>query len=194
MREPTCINKWKECYPHFLEVDVNIWSNIFKQAFTITRETALQTFQYKIIHRLIVCQKKLWDMKLVDSPVCLYCNKIDDLRHFFIFCEKSNQFWNSFFNWWNSLGDIKISDDCDSLEECVLFGFQIEGGIFSVLNYCILLAKNYIYNQRLHNDNDIDFYQYLIILRYKLKIEKNICCCNNSLNDFEKFMFLYEQL
>ena len=133
-------------------------------------------------------------MNLADSAICQYCKEIDDIRHFFLFCSKANAFWNSFFNWWNSLGDIKIAHDCESLEECVLFGFQIEGDIFNVMNYCILIAKNYIHCQKIHNDNNIDFFHFLVILKSKLTNERNICNCNNNNNNFEKFMFLYEQL
>ncbi len=47
--------------------------------FHITRETKLQSFQYRILHRTITC-RKLYDMKLDDSPNCLYCNNIDELH------------------------------------------------------------------------------------------------------------------
>ena len=193
-RDPTCMTKWYETYPGLSNTHDKLWSNIFKQPFAICRETSLQTFQYKLIHRLIFCQKKLFQMNLADSAICQYCKEIDDIRHFFLFCSKANAFWNSFFNWWNSLGDIKIAHDCESLEECVLFGFQIEGDIFNVMNYCILIAKNYIHCQKIHNDNNIDFFHFLVILKSKLTIERNICNCNNNNNNFEKFMFLYEQL
>ena len=58
---PVCIEKWKEIYP---EIKNEEWNEIFKHPFRITRETKLQTFQYKIIHRIINCNKKLYDMKI----------------------------------------------------------------------------------------------------------------------------------
>lgn len=192
-RTPTCKIKWSETYPNFNDAAEDLWPNIFKLAFKITRETKLQTFQFKLIHRLITCQKKLNEMKIVESSTCLYCNEIDDLTHFFLYCSEPNAFWNSFFNWWNGLGDLRISTDYNELAECILFGFQSEGEIFQVLNYCILLAKHYIYCQRIHNDNKIDFYQYLVHLKYKLKIEMNICSLSNSSN-FDKYTIVYDQL
>ncbi len=192
-RTPTCIVKWTEVYPEFNNASEDLWPNIFILPFRITRETRLQTFQFKIIHRLITCQKKLHEMKIVENNLCLYCHDIDDLKHFFLYCEKSHQFWNSFFNWWNTLGDITISPDYESLEECIVFGFQSKGEIFDVINYCILLGKYYIYCQKIHKNNAIDFYEYLIQLRYKLRIERNICN-QNSNNRFDKFIFLYDQL
>ncbi len=55
-RDPACITKWSKDYPGFQSAHKELWSNIFKLPYTITRETNLQSFQYKIIHQLITCQ------------------------------------------------------------------------------------------------------------------------------------------
>ncbi len=80
LRQPSCINKWTIGYPKFENVEQTLWKNIFCSAFHITWQTKLQSFQYRILHRTITCRKKLYDMKLVDSPNCLYWNNIDDIR------------------------------------------------------------------------------------------------------------------
>ena len=133
-------------------------------------------------------------MMITDNPKCDFCNDIDDIRHFFLFCPKVNAFWNYFLQWWNKLTDIKIPFNFEHLEECILFGFPIEGDVFEVLNYCILVAKFYIYRQRLFNNNDIDLFSFLVELKYKVKIEYSICKHNNTLDKFEKYLFLHEQL
>ncbi len=71
--DPACITKWCKDYPGFQSAHKELWSNIFKTPYTITRETNLQSFQYKIIHQLITCQFFLFDMKLVDNAKCKYC-------------------------------------------------------------------------------------------------------------------------
>ncbi len=96
-RAPSCIQKWSENYPGFHTVQKNLWFNIFIQPFSITRETKLQTFQYKSLHLLITCQKTLFDMKLVDNAMCLYYQETDHITNFFLFCLKEKQFWNTFF-------------------------------------------------------------------------------------------------
>ncbi len=75
-----------------------------------------------------------------------------------------------------------------------MFGFQIEGDIFSVLNYCILIAKFHIYYQRIHDNNANNLFQYLMELQNKLKIEHFIRASNYYVGKFEFFFFLYEQL
>ena len=64
---PTCINRWQNIFPTHEEVQ---WKDIFKLTFIITRETSLQSFQYKILHRTITCRKKLHEMRLIDNPLC----------------------------------------------------------------------------------------------------------------------------
>ena len=190
---PACITKWSEVYPEFQGASDDLWPNIFTLPFRILRETKIQTFQFKLVHRLITCQKKLFQMKITDNPNCNYCGKLDDIQHFFLYCDKSEAFWNSFFIWWNGLGDIIVPFGHEDFAESILFGYQPEGEVFDVLNYCVILGKYYIYCQRIHNDNHIDFYQYLVHLKHKLKIEKSICSTNGS-NSFDKFKFIYEQL
>ncbi len=114
-RATSYIEEWSENYPCFHTAQKNLSSNIFRQPFSITRETKLQTFQYKLIHLLITCQFFLLDMKLVANAICLHCQETDNITHFFLFCPKENQFWNTFFTWWNNLGDIQIPTQCEWL-------------------------------------------------------------------------------
>ena len=46
------------------------WIDVFLRPYIYSRETKLQPFQYKIINRIINCNKKLFDMKIKHSPVC----------------------------------------------------------------------------------------------------------------------------
>ncbi len=116
--------------------------------------SAWSTIQHSLSYTCI-----LFDMKLVDNAKCKYCHELYSISHFFRFCPKEDQFWSFSFTWWNNLGDIRIPLHFESLEECILFGFQIEGDIFSFLNYCILIAKFHIYCQPIHNNNAINLFQ-----------------------------------
>ncbi len=49
---------------------------------------------------------------------------------------------------------------------CILFGFQMNGEVFDILNYCILNGKFYIHKQKLFHENALDFYDYLWELKY----------------------------
>ncbi len=189
MRVPRCCEKWAEDYPNFKKAE-NIWPNIFKLSFNTTWETKLQSFQYRIIHWIITCCKMLSDINLINSPKCLYCNEIDNIRHFVLFCPKVYNLWNIFFQWWNRMGDLEIASDSDFLEESIIFGFHLRRDIFELLNLCILIAKYYIHNKRLLDDNNIEFLHFLYVLKFKLNIEHQICKMNNTTQTFNKFVFL----
>ncbi len=113
----------------------------------------------------------LSDINLIHCPKCLFCNEIDNIRHFFLFCPKVHNFCNSFFQWWNRMGDLEIAADYDFLEECIIFGFHLRGEIFEGLNFLILIPKYYIHNKRLLDDNNIEFLHFLYVLKFNLDIE-----------------------
>eukprot|EP00918_Siedleckia_nematoides_P034680 GHVU01075431.1.p2 GENE.GHVU01075431.1~~GHVU01075431.1.p2 ORF type:complete len:122 (+),score=9.42 GHVU01075431.1:441-806(+) len=115
------------------------------------------------------------------------------IRHFFLLCAKVAKFWRSVLLWWNRISEIKIAIDLTDLEENILFGFQLDDKTFHVLNYCVLIAKHYIYCQRLFHENDVNLYEFLCKLKQKLVMEENINYKNNT-RDFEKFRFVYNCL
>ncbi len=71
---------------------------------------------------------------------------------------------------------------------------QEVGEIFEVQNFCILDAKCYIHNERLLEDNNVEFLHFLHVLKFKLDIEHKICKMNNTTQTFNKFVFLYDEM
>lgn len=193
---PKCTLKWAEEYPKFNEAPqvMDLWANIFNIPFNDVRSTKLQSFQYKLVHRIITCRKTLFNMKIIDNPTCIFCEEVDDLIHFILFCPKTREFWNFFFNWWNGISDIKINSKCVELEESILFGFQIMEDEFKVLNYCIIHAKFYIYRNKIFGSNSLHLYEFLCELKRALRIEHDINCNNETEKSFSKFLFIYENL
>ncbi len=76
----------------------------------------------------------------------------------------------------------------------MLFGFPGENKIFKVINFCILIAKYYIYIQKLINSNKIDFYNYLVQLKQKLQIENIVCIDEGNPSKFEQFEFILDNI
>ena len=191
--QPSCIKKWTEVFPAFSEADPATWKRIFTMAFTTCTETKIQAFQYRLIHRIIPCNKWLCDITIKSSNICDHCTEVDDLLHFFLYCQRVHTFWVSLFKWWNRTSKISIQDESEIIE-CILFGFPVESDIFNVLNFIVLYAKYYIYRQRLYNDNKIDFFEFLIILKHKLKQKKYCLSQNNNEAAFEPFLEIFMAL
>ena len=191
---PACINKWQEYYIDFEQAQASIWSEIFKRAFSTLRDTKLQMFQYRVLHRTIPCNQWLNNLKIKDSATCSFCSEKDDIPHFLLKCKNIEHFWLFFFNWWKNLTNIDIINNVNELEECIIFGFPTTNDIVLALNYCILHAKHYIYIQKLLENNNPELYVFQIKLKQALDIEYEICRKNNNEKAFKKFEFIHQAL
>ena len=120
-RTPKCLEKWRTIYDGLSD---EVVENYFRLPFYAVRETKTQSFQYKMIHRIINCNKKLYEMKIKPSPLCDHCGSVDDIPHFFVLCRIVLLFWKDFFGWWNSFNHIiGQSFDLTGTKE-ILFGIQ----------------------------------------------------------------------
>jgi hypothetical protein len=174
--KPTAVAKWEENYCLYDD-----WKQIFKLPYSCTRETQLQAFQYRILHRFLTCNKWLNDRSLVDSNMCNYCDNIDTIEHYIFECANVKQFWSKLENWWNDTSKHKA---ILTLKH-VIFGLYYDINHFANINYIILLAKFYIYRQR-YAEKDINLNHFIIILKSRLTIERMICENNNTLTTFDK--------
>ena len=157
--------------------------------FIVTRETKLQSFQYRLVPRIIPCNKWLYDITITDSSKCNFCDEEDNIQHFLLYCKNTHSFWNSFVNWWHYHSEIVIEE---TLDEHLLFGYPGNTDVELVLNYCILFAKYYIYCKKLNGTNNIDLYDYLVRLKQRLTFEQIICQKYN--HDFTKWRYIYDKL
>ena len=169
-KEPQCKTKWAEYFPLFKKADDSVWTRIFEMPFKNARETNLQSFQYRVIHRIIPCNKWLHNITVKSSSLCDFCENEDNLIHYFMHCSNTKIFWNYFFNWWHTITEMLIEN---ILDEHILFGFPSNCDIVTVLNFCVLFAKWYIYCKKLNNNNDFDLYEYQVQLKQRLLFEKN---------------------
>ena len=180
--------KWNMIFP---EINYSEWKTIFQRSFVVTRETRLHSFQYKIIHQIIMCQKKLFQITISDSPNCVVCDQIDDLTHFLIQCRYVQIFWTELFNWLIAHDCIEINDALNHKE--ILFGITIQNNNTFVINYIILYAKFYIYNNRINNNHTLSLNAFKSILKYNLSIEKAVQEKSKG-NGFLKFQLFYQSL
>ena len=191
IRIPTAVKKWSEHFTHFKDADDNIWSHIYQMSFKVTRETRLQSFQYRILHRIVPCNKWLFNISIKESKQCNFCDEEDNILHFFLYCNNSEIFWSSFFNWWCKISEVVLDE---ILEDQIIFGFPCNTEMELVLNYCVLLGKWYMYSAKMREKNDFDLYGYLVQLKQRLSIEKALCTKENSPQKFVKWEFIFEHL
>ncbi len=61
---PKAISVWGNMYTNFKNKDDSFSKTMFKMPFICTRDTVMQTFQYKIIHRTLACNECLKNIKI----------------------------------------------------------------------------------------------------------------------------------
>ena len=184
---PSCNRKWLEQFPHLNEKSL---SDNFKRIFLMTKETKLQSFQYKVLHRYIQCRKKLHEMTIVDNPNCEHCGASDTIIHFFVDCDYVAQFWNTLQDWINA---VYRDNNLLFSAENIIFGIDGETEISKVINYISLIAKYFIYTNRLKSNHALDPMTFFSILKFKLRIEKNISMKNKNTH-FDKFSRVFEAI
>ena len=150
---PTALAKWENQF----HIDHNDWKDIFELPYSCSRDTSLQSFQYKIIQRIFPCNKWFNNLTVAKSDLCDHCNISDTIEHYLFYCKKIGNFWGDLENWYNESTDEKVTLTCKH----VIFGLYYDNLHFSCINYIILLAKMYIYRQK-YNNSHIDIINFQI--------------------------------
>ena len=136
---PKAEEKWKK----YLNKDDMNWEYIYELPYKITHETAVQSLQYKILHRFYPCNYTLSIWYDDQTPVCSSCNEVDYLEHFFFQCPEVLGYWQSFEEWF--FGSFNARIPLNHID--VLFGLENpnDDHILNILNYCILYNKWFIH-------------------------------------------------
>jgi hypothetical protein len=156
-------------------------SDYLNMTFTCIRITFLQAIQYKIINKIFNCNHWLTKIKILQNPTCRFCNKVETIEHYFYVCEKTYKFWNIFKTWWNS---FKLCNKININECDVILGSLEDNKFTQNFNCLLLIAKGTIYGNK-SNNKQPDFYNFLVQLKFYLKIEEQINIKNKTQNKFE---------
>ena len=162
-KPPSSLETWVNLFP-FLE-QYN-WKDIFNIPFKYVREPYLQSFQYKIINRILNTNEKLHTWKIKKSNKCDYCQSIDTIEHHLFYCQISKTIWDQLETWLYNHFEIKLN-----LTVCeVLFGLPYAiNEYIELINFVIILCKWYINSKKVNNE-PLYFIELLNRIREKLKL------------------------
>ena len=77
---PKAIDKWVDIFPFMENFE---WKSVYELPSRIIKEPYLQSFQYKLLNRVINCKDKLFVWKISENNQCIYCTKVDTIEHHF---------------------------------------------------------------------------------------------------------------
>ncbi len=175
----TAVAKWETMYDN-VEFD---WSDIYCCAFENTRETHLQSFQYKTLNRYIPCNVNLYRWKKSEMDLCSYCGLTDTIEHFLYKCNVTKSLWECFFDWLQSVLNIYVQ--CSILD--IIFGITNpdKDCIIRILNFCIIFVKYFIYKSKI-NTKELSLNRLKQELRYRIMCEKCILIQQNKISEYYK--------
>ena len=162
-KPPTSIETWVNLFP-FLEI--MDWTIVYKLPFKTVSEPYLQSFQYKVINRILNCNERLKKWNIKDSEKCDYCDNVDTIEHHLHTCEESQKIWCHLQKWLlDNLGTSLPFTVCE-----VMFGLTTMSSVeFNIINFLILLTKWYI-NRTKSQNQKLYFIDLLSVIREKIKI------------------------
>ena len=156
--------------------------------FTVTIETKIREFQYKVLNNIVFTNEKLFRLKMKDSPSCTFCEReVESFEHLFFYCDITKTFWEALCSW---LGECKVKFQPFTLMD-IFFGVFNTEEDFCILKHLILTAKFYIYKCKL-NSVSPSLRVYKAKIRDVYQVEKQIAAKQNKLikhfQKWEKFL------
>lgn len=188
--------KW--CNIFYNEEEIQLagrWVFWFNLPYKTTREVKYQSFQYRILQRILPCNEYLAQIRVLPSATCSFCTEMDDLFHFMYGCQKTKEFWDSLAAWLRHHSNA-VRFPYNILEYELLFGVYGNSVKEHRLNYILLLARFYIYREKIYNDNNLDVYRFLVELKNALVVERWACIKEGSFtNKFKnRWELFFEEL
>ena len=150
------------------------WKNYFKQIKLMCKENKLKEFYFKLVHRILVSKKELHLFGVSNNSNCTYCSQPDSINHTFIEYHLSKKFFQNVLKNFNKENATSFTQS----DEELLFGKFLNtigrlqrSPLLKKLNYCMLLAKYYLYNQKL-NQIEPELNEFKNRLNVKYRVEK----------------------
>ena len=177
--EPTSIKHWISEFSFLLDRHFEIF---FKIPYRVVRDSRIQQFQYKILHKILACKETLFRWNIEGDDRCSFCDECETITHLLFKCDTIRTFWKQVEKWMSrNLGvsfPLSVTD--------VVFGIPFENNnTLLVINYIILYGKYHIYRSKLNNN-----YPFMLTFLAEIKghreLERYIMTSNGLQIKFEE--------
>ena len=121
------------------------WDKSYISPFYCTKETKLQTFQFKFLHRRIATNDYLFKIGISLTDICTFCEQnTETLIHLFWNCEFVQTVWQNVQHWLIQY-QIKPQDFSLSLSTCLGLVDSTED---ILLHHALLIGRYHIYSSK----------------------------------------------
>ncbi len=145
------------------------WSQIYTLAANCAYDEKNRVFQYKLLNNILAVKQLLQRWRITNTNTCSLCNsEPETCIHIFAKCKCTLHFWNEFERFWTD----KTSENLKLNDNDIIFGVLSQTKHWISLNYCILQAKQFIFEQK--NKERLPFALFVDRLKHFQTIEKSI--------------------
>ena len=150
------------------------WSYLYSLPFKCRINARTKYFQYQILHRSLITNRKLHQFSLIPSDKCNFCGEVETITHLLYECPEVKKLWDQIIKWINnSTREKTLNDKCS-----ILLGNN-ENKI--ITNLLILIIKHTIYKKKL-----MDKRRTILELKYTIKKHMSTELYIGTITDNEK--------
>lgn len=187
----TAFVRWQEGEDGLQIADSPDWASTCSRVFTSTRETKVQSFNYKTINRVLPCKVFLKRLRISETDECNFCQGRDTIAHFLFNCEIVKPFWQGVCSWFSRADNLYL-DRLDVKE--FVFGIPKEHHRSSVINTILAHTRYFIHRQKLFHEGKLDLLHWLGEFRDKLRVERWICWRTGKQSLFHKLNRIFKEM
>lgn len=181
---PSGKTKWNQLY----HIEEESWEYIFQAPFQITKCTKLRWFQTSINHRILVTNKFLHQIHIIDNSNCTFCGNCEEtISHLFWSCSKTQLFLQDLAKRFKEM-NIQLN-----LNEINFILGLYPKTTSETIQFLMLIAKYYI-NMCRCTQKPLNFIGYKINVQSLYQSHKEIALNNNDIQNFLKAWNPFQQL
>lgn len=186
----TSQRRWNEVFPVSEDNTAAYWADIYKLPYQVARDTKLQAFHFRVVHRFLPCNKFLHNIHIRRDDLCDLCQQTDTIEHFLYLCPLVKKFWNDVITWFDGEGDIQLNISLRAF----LFGIPNTTPQAKVVNFLVLFTKFFIYRQKLFHQGSLSLIHLLRDLRLRLQVEKYLSILEGKAGALKKWQRIYDAM
>lgn len=182
--------RWNDVFPVDTTNMKEYWATIYKAPYKSVRDTKLQAFSFRIVHRFLPCKRYLKNIRIRADDICSFCPSVDTIDHFLFECPIVQTFWKEIVEWFDREADIQLSVSLRAF----LFGVPNTVPQAKIINFVLLFTKFFVYRQKLFHQGSLCLLHFLKELRLRLQVEKYLNTIEDKRHLFGKWQRIYTAL
>lgn len=180
--------RWNKYHLHNLDFE-RIF-NVIHKSLSCTR---LKWLQIRITYKILTTNKSVAIYDNNQTPLCTFCaEKEEDICHLFYDCKIVRKFWQQLEQEIST--KCRINQSVKFPKELIIFAFSPLFHSCRVLDIILLMAKMYIYKQKVNNNKNLHLAPFLLQIKQRYEMESYNATISHNTNRLDREWFQFKNL